>query len=299
MSGLVEEIQRGVLDPTVSVTSLLRKAKVAASKLNLGKIEDWVERELQGYGEADVPDYRRLRGQPRAFNPYHGWIPIILNSNELNDALADVKIKQSLASIEDLVAKSGSSFVEMPLPANLIRDINRGAEVELGRMSIHLSVTQLQGVIDAVRNAVLDWSLALEKAGIAGDGFTFDASEKSKAQSDSIIYNIGSIANFAGVMGSGNTTRDLHVTQTNVADLAKLSNQIRDALPELERAGVDCQELVKKLDALDVERTSAAPHRGRIVGILADLKQVLIGAAGNLSAEGAVSLIAVAMKALS
>lgn len=299
MAGLVEEIQREALNPAVSVSFLLRKVKVAASKLNLGEVEAWVQHELVGYEDGKVPPYRRLHGRPQALNPYHGWIPILLEDDKSNDRLSAVQLRQPLPSVEDLIAKSTAGFAEMPLPPSVIRALNRGADVEFGRMSIHLSNTQLQGVVDAVRNAILDWALALEKAGISGEGFSFDESEKNKALAGSTVYNIGSIGSFSGVMGSGNTTRDIIVTQKNLADLANVSDQIRTALPELERGGIDRQALLKTLDALDEERSKAKPHRGRLVSFLTDLKQVLIGAAGNITAEGAVSLIAVAMKSLS
>jgi len=78
MAGLIEEIQRDAIDRTVPVATLLRKVKLAAAKLKLPALEEWVESELNGYSGA-VPDYRKAKGQPRAFNPYNGWIPIVLD----------------------------------------------------------------------------------------------------------------------------------------------------------------------------------------------------------------------------
>ena len=55
-SGLIEEIQREALDASVSVGGLLRKVKLAAAKLRLAKVEQWVDSELKGYGERIAPD---------------------------------------------------------------------------------------------------------------------------------------------------------------------------------------------------------------------------------------------------
>lgn len=298
LAGLVEEIQKDTLNSNISVTVILRKVKAAASKLNLGKVEDWVEHELNGYGNVDVPSYRRLRGRPQALNPYQGWIPIILSSDELNELLSSVVLRQSLPSIEDLIEKSQAGFAEMPLPPGVIRSLNRGADVEFGRMSVHLSTTQLQGVVDAVRNAALDWALALEKAGIAGEGFSFDNEEKSRAQSPSTTYNINAIGSFTGVMGSGNTTETITSKKNDLTQISSIISQIRDSMPELVSAGAHQPQLESALQYLESECASNSPSKSKLRAFLSDAKQALLGAAGNLTAEGALSLIAIASKAV-
>jgi hypothetical protein len=277
---------------------ILRKVKAAASKLNLGKVEDWVEHELNGYSYVEVPTYRHLRGRPQALNPYQGWIPIILQSDKQNEMLSAVVLRQSLPSIEDLIEKSEAGFAEMPLPPSMIRSLNRGADVEFGRMSVHLFTTQLQGVVDTVRNAVLDWALALEKAGIAGEGFSFDSEEKTRAQSPSITYNINSIGSFTGVMGSGNTTEKIISNKSDLAQLSSIITQIRASIFELEAAGADKPRLDEALRSLETECASTSPSKSKVHSFLSDAKQALLGAAGNLTAEGALSLIAIASKAM-
>ncbi len=69
MSGLVLELQRDALNPSVSTLDILRKALVVARKLNLKDFEHWIKLELDGYPSEDVPDYRRTQGQLRAWNP--------------------------------------------------------------------------------------------------------------------------------------------------------------------------------------------------------------------------------------
>lgn len=298
MAGLVEEIQRDALNSAISVTTLLRKVKAAAAKLNLGKVEDWVEYELNGYPADSVPTYRKLRGRPQALNPYNGWIPIILASDELNESLSAVNLRQSLPSIEHLIDESTAGFAEMPLPPSVIRALNSASDVAFGRMSVHLSKTQLQDVVDSVRNAILDWALDLEKAGIVGEGFSFDASEKTKAQSASVTYNINSIGSFNGVMGTGNTAGDITVTHNEAMKVIEVAHQIRASMHELERAGADGSFLSTSLEAIEAEGRKPEPERARLKSLLSDARQAIVGAAGNLTAEGAMSLIGMAIKAL-
>jgi hypothetical protein len=63
MPSMIEQIQRDAVDDRVPVSTLLRKMKLAAAKLGLGTIEDWVQSELNGY-DGPVPEYRMVRGQP-------------------------------------------------------------------------------------------------------------------------------------------------------------------------------------------------------------------------------------------
>lgn len=289
MTGLVEEIQRDALNPSTPVSTILRKVKVAAAKLKLGNVESWVEKELNGYTNCPIPDYRVLYGKPQALNPYQGWIPIILNDDEHNTALSKVDCRQSVSSFEDLIARTSTSFVEMPLPPGVIRALNSGLEFEFGRMSVHLSVIQIQGVIDTVRNAALDWAIELEKAGIVGEGFSFDPAEKSKAATPSITYNIQSIGSFNGVMGSGNTTGDILVSTNDIAQILELTHQITTAIPTLETAGADAEKLKNTINAIENEARKTSPEKSKLRNLLIDTHSILVGAAGNLTAQGALA----------
>jgi chorismate mutase len=298
MPGLVEEIQRDALNPEVAVSTLLRKVKAAAVKLGLTPVIGWVENELNSYDIKDIPKYRKLRGQPKALNPYHGWIPIIMRTDKENDILAKVDVRQSIASLEDLVSKSTGGFVHFPYPASVIRQLNEHMDVEFGSMSNHLSTTQIHGIIDAVRNAALDWALELEKAGIIGEGFSFDSAEKTRAHSSSVTYNIASIASFNGVLGSSNSVGTLTISNEQINSIRETVQKITEALPELEKAGVDRQALVKAIADIETEANSPKPDGGRLKSMLSSARDILVGAAGNLTAEGAIGMLAFAMKAL-
>src|SRR4028119_1385784 len=80
MGSLVWELQRDALNREISVLFLLRKALVVARKLNIQEFQQWVEKELNGYPEISyLPQYRFMFGELKAFNPYRGWIPVIVH----------------------------------------------------------------------------------------------------------------------------------------------------------------------------------------------------------------------------
>jgi hypothetical protein len=62
MPTIIEQLQIDAADPAVPVTTLLRRAKIAAAKLRLERLEQWMELELQGYPD-ETPEYRTTFGQ--------------------------------------------------------------------------------------------------------------------------------------------------------------------------------------------------------------------------------------------
>jgi hypothetical protein len=56
---LIRSIQADAIDASTSVSSLLRKCKLLASRVGHTQLEQWVDLELRGYPEgADLPPYR-------------------------------------------------------------------------------------------------------------------------------------------------------------------------------------------------------------------------------------------------
>jgi len=78
MSSAVITLQEQVLDRSVAVSDLLRKALVISRKLGLVEFLQWTEQELSGYrGHLEVPEYRKVSGSVKFWNPYHGWCPAV------------------------------------------------------------------------------------------------------------------------------------------------------------------------------------------------------------------------------
>ena len=72
--------------------------------------------------------------------------------------------------------------------------------------TIVVSATVVDGILNAVRNALLEWSLRLEKSGVRGDGMSFSDDERKRAYEAQITYNIGSIQTFTGHSSVSPTT---------------------------------------------------------------------------------------------
>lgn len=293
MSSIINEIQRDALDSNISVSELLRKSKVIAVKLDLPEFLAWVENELNGYDQSEVPEYRRVTGEPKGWNPINGWIPLILPP-ESQTSISSRGISQKIGELEE-VAKSDSNSLISPYTPELNETLSKAVEMRT-KFALMLSRSAVIGILDAVRNVILDWSLKLEKAGIVGDGLTFSQEDKKKAHEAQTIYQIENIDNFTGNMGSINDNATLTVQQINspidVNGLKKLITEIDKYKNQIEIEATKKKDFEEKVAELSKEVKSSAPEPGKIKSILLSLKNILEGAAGSIVAQGILSEIA-------
>jgi hypothetical protein len=209
MSSLIEELQRDALNGNVDVSHLLRKAYTVAVKLKLEKFEAWCQYELNGYPKGvEIPEYRHIHGQVKAFNPYNGvWH--IMRFDECPELGEQVSNRQELSPIgqlQDLVAKAdGSAMMAVILPMPVQHLLLRGDEA-FNQVRLEFGRSTVVKMLDAIRNKILEWSLKLEQQGIVGEGMSFSIGEKKAAVENSerlqSIINIGTMVNSTIQQGS-------------------------------------------------------------------------------------------------
>jgi hypothetical protein len=290
MTGLIERLQRDSVDPKVAVTTLLRQVKLAAVKLKLGDVEAWVDSELNGYRD-DVPDYRNVVGQPKAWNPFNGWIPISFRTRpDLTAKLSRRAVVQSIAELESVLAEDiagAGGVLQVPFSAAEIHALNKGMAVPFQEMGLIVSRSTLVGILEAVRNRVLEWALNLERAGIMGEGVNFSREEQERAHQH-VALHVGSITNFTGNLGVGNASGAIS-SSVDTAAVRSLIMQVRAYASDLAQAGIDRAVLERQVASL--EAALATGDDRAIQGRLSDLRAVVTGAAGNLAASGVLGLI--------
>lgn len=242
---LVLQLQSEAIDDSASISGLLMKAKLVAAKLGLDDLTEWIEFELGGYPSREqVPPYRRFQCKPEALNPYVGWIPIDFGviPKKILYEFTTIYMQESISSVEKHAAGSGK--LEMSMPAMLTQMLYSGRNSEdRFKISWRFSANVLSGVLTAVRDRILTWSLDLEKQGILGEGVSFSFREKEIA--GMVFKNDfnGAVINNSGVMAS--STGD--VTQNNEMNV-KSFDSLRN---ELKRIGVDDAEIDELHQAIE------------------------------------------------
>ena len=189
MTSLVLELQHEATDSTVRVDDLLRKAVEVATTLGIEDFRAWAAKELQGYaGDSTTPPYRRVTGVLRVFHARRGWIPVILPDKDLQKKLESRAAGEPISELEDLYHDpvKGDLLQVAPGPDDekltfedlmelvpyhwVLRIFGDTREFQPGTTpTLMINRSTIKGILDAVRNEVLQWSVALEGQGMITD----------------------------------------------------------------------------------------------------------------------------------
>ena len=141
-----------------SLNELLRIAKFFAKKIKDEEMVLWIDKELNGYEkDKEVPDYRMVKGQPKAWNPYHGWIPWIVNNSETQKKISQRGANQKIGEIENLI-KSDSNDLQMPYPEEMQQKFSEG---QIRQFTLIIPKVALIGITESIRNKLIDWTMPL------------------------------------------------------------------------------------------------------------------------------------------
>lgn len=290
MASIVLELQRDALNRTVPVSDLLRKALVVARKLGLTEMQQWLELELNGYGASEqCPQYREVTGRVMGWNPYRGWIPVGFDDAEEQRRLSARKCGQSIAELESLVndATKGAGY-HMPFPVDQTLRLSSGMSLRT-QLSLFTQKAALVGIIDAVRNSVLDWALKLEEGGVLGEGLTFSETERAAA-----VTATHNVTNFFGpvtgvqVQQAGENAIQISATLPDSQALTAFLDQLRAESPNLGLDDEVQRELGAETDTLASQMKSPKPKPAIVRESLRSIRTILEGAAGGAAGQGLV-----------
>lgn len=169
---LLEDIQGSAVDGNSDLATLLRKCKLLAARLGSQSLEDWVIWESNGYPDgAPVPDYRvwPLQVKGHFWGPYgskieNAPIPFACLPKKARKHYEHYESRQSIASIEAILVgdKPGKVRVSTGDLALLL-----GGEVYEHHNCVQawgeFSTGQVVELLNAVRNRILDFALAIWK----------------------------------------------------------------------------------------------------------------------------------------
>ncbi len=175
MSALLKQIQSDAVDASVPISNVLRKCAVLGAQLKNNELRDWAFKELNGYtGDDDVPPYRVI-GAPTLANLHaSGWdykatpLASLLLPEKLQKHATAIEFGQPVAALEALIKGSDDSgTVMMPWPGDWVLWVQKegkfakGAHVIVHSIWQSASTAAVVGIIDTVRNRILEFCLRL------------------------------------------------------------------------------------------------------------------------------------------
>lgn len=286
-NSIVYEIQTELLSNKAPLSTILRKARLAARKLDLAEFEKWISSESDGYKNTswnDMPEHRKIGATPRFFNPYRGWCPIIIEDEKLYEVCHTIPVYQSIAELEGLLTADDSlTYSYPPGIAKILRD---GMDIQFD-IRAFVSKNQIEAPINAVKNIVLDWAVDLEKAGIMGEGLGFSANDKKEAQTVTQNIYAQNIGNLGNLSGNSSVENNLSNNSFKIEQVSRAVDQIEECLPALPSS---IREAVKK--ELENVRASQRDNDSNLARkAFKAITSVCEKATSNLAAQGIVALI--------
>ena len=189
MGKIVLDLQLEALSKDSDVLNLLRKAYVVARKLKLDEFEEWVNSELNGYKDGNkIPEYRKIKGEVKGWNPYHGWIPMIMQDTEIENMISEHLVSDSIPNLKNVYDSANGSNATLQFNAGMNNLLSKSSGFNT-KYALMISANQIYNIMERVRNIVLDWSITLEENDILGEGLQFTKREKDIAVSSSTINN--------------------------------------------------------------------------------------------------------------
>jgi hypothetical protein len=262
---LLREIQRGAADASVPLSDLLRKTKILAARLDNTRLADWVEKELNGYAVTDdLPPYRRV-GPTRVIGDFSGFAGSGLRNAEIPSALVEADDRERLfyhrfiegiAHYETLLgtASEGATFA-VPWPGNALIKYGDRVYEGMSMMGAHQQLTNaaIAGMLDTVRNRLLDLALELERENPDAGDAPIGTQPVPQAKVDQIVQQIV-------IQGGTNTIGAGPVSQV-IANITAgpAWEELRE---QLLRAGLGADEVRDLEQALDAD--AAEVERGEI-----------------------------------
>jgi hypothetical protein len=284
MSSLIAELIHIASDQTISTSDLLKRTLVTAKRLDVPELVDWVQSELKGYTSAEVPDYRRIRGELVIEHPKHGVIRYLMCS-DITESFVDVLIHQSISELAELGERKNDFLRYFPSgEESFLMEIIYTELNVVARPAVRFSSQQINQVIEMVRTQILSVALDLEQRGVQGKGMTFTPQEKSIVQEQH--YHFGNVSSSQIQINSSGTQQN----STNSNDLDSL-NELIDAFNKiLDLQLLDAEvigELRAEISTLQAQARSPKPKWSIISATALSLKTIAESAAGNvLSALG-------------
>ena len=261
---LVREIRDGIVDSTTSLSTILRKAKILAVMLGNTDFRSWVDFELNGYsGEAELPSYRMLRSPvlgtfsgPLGQSVKGYQLPVALMPDDFKGMADAIRFGHPIKEIE---THATNEAVELrhPWPTEAVLLLRDDMQLTGGFMLVEIyqpiTKAQLDGIIDAVRNRLLDFLLGLQDV----DPKILDSEEAiADIPKDTVsqVFNVA-IHGDHNVLASGTDISQQVTQHINTYDKRALFDYLKDI-------GVETDDL----DALDQAIAADGKPAGHTLG---------------------------------
>lgn len=237
-----------------SLTDALLKTKILLHQIGKKDLVQWVNNELTGYPDNEVPPYRIVGGEVRGhltsirWNASNQLLPIMHLSEEQRERLTTHALTQSIQIIEESVRdfRTKGGGLQRPLPAESGALFRKGLAQGVAVFSAWCTINMhdVEKVVVEVRSRLLDFLLELRDA-VGMDASGEQLSRKAASVDTERMFS-------AAIYGSGNTVvMGSQSTQTVTVSNAK--GDLDSLIKVLQDLGLSKSDLTELRSAISAD----------------------------------------------
>ncbi|MBI4964901.1 MAG: hypothetical protein HY913_16630 [Desulfomonile tiedjei] len=255
---LLEDIQSAAVDAKSDLGTLLRKCKLLGARLGSQPLEDWLVWESNGYPDhVTVPDYRvwSLQVKGTFVGPLGSGlktlpVPLACIPERSREHFQRYECRQSIAFVEAMLAKVGDGRIKVDtgdLALTLGEDVYEHQNcIEAWAI---FPTGQLVELLNAVRNRILDFALAvLKEAPEAGELASTAPTTLEEARVTQIFNTIvnGGSANLVGTSNSSKIVFNVATGDFSSLECVLLENGVLEEDTEELRMALESEKTMKE-----------------------------------------------------
>ena len=189
MSNQFEKLRHELFKSDCDIVLALRLAHPIAKKLKMYNFDMWIQDELNGYKctAKDLPEYRKIKGNIKALSPVYGWVPYVIEDNELEGLFSTATMFEPISSIVRLCKDQKSSIFTFRYRGDIHKKLEEQVDAPMGLdIQLHVNIAHICNIIEAVKSRLTEWMIEND---IADDGKTEAKEELTIDQQKAFIVH--------------------------------------------------------------------------------------------------------------
>jgi hypothetical protein len=226
-----------------SLTDALLKTKIFLHQIGRKDLATWIDKELAGYPDDDVPEYRIVSSEVRGSLTSLRWqmpdtqLPIGHLTPKNKKHLTSFSMASSLELVEEAIksyrTKGGGMVRNLPIESTLLFQKVMEPGVNVLRAWCQVNMGDVENIISEVRTRLLNFALELKE--IVGDDTVTEMKEKGVPEEAGRIFEMT-------INGTGNSIYLAH-NSTQIVTITNKAGDVEGLIHALSAIGIPADEL--------------------------------------------------------
>jgi len=171
---IIEQIIEELSNSDKSLTNPLLKTKVLASRIGNKELMDWTNKELSGYNEEELPNYRYAKSNlvctmQQGFNIQENVpLPLMVFPKDFINEMIRHRLEESVQTLENQEKENKNGLLYKEFGPDMCAMLSKmaleaGQNFTISNLRVIVHIGQITQALSVIRSILLDFMLKLEK----------------------------------------------------------------------------------------------------------------------------------------